>query len=578
MSKMNFQLTKLPWLLVAVLSAGFAAVTVRSESVETVIRIGVEPGLKFDVSQFAVSPGGNVRLIFENTDTDMPHNLLITTPGARLEVVTAAMQMGAQGPAREYVPESDKVLHYTRVLQAGESETLTFRAPEEVGIYPYVCTFPGHGFVMYGDMHVTEDPASITEADAGADDAHAGSGAHHHDHAAVAGEYELQILRTFVRDTGPAAIAVRLPNGHAYCWDAGGARLRYLWKGGFVDNLAHWRGNGSSFGEIVGRIYYRAPIGEVDHGSPVRSEFGPNPLRIGEEISETPAIRFRGYRIVDGLPEFHYEIDGTEVREYIYPTGAGDGVAQRFRVKTDGEPIFFKTPVDAGVTFTSSAGEWTGNVLKIEADDTRDFTITMRGIPGQEPVGYWSMNDDLWNPGFMQSSLVNDSVRGRAVRFNENRVNTGIQSDEIRYHGTFATWVRPADTSATEQLIFQGRSGEGEFFGVGYNLGVEGFGVLNRGGGENVELHTGLPVSSQWQHVAVTFSTDEMALYVNGRKEESRPTEGLLMNNAPLYIGSANGAVAFQGDLDEVRVYQRVLSEAEIHALYESEKPEEESR
>ena len=38
---------------------------------------------------------------------------------------------------------------------------LRFRAPAEPGIYPYVCTFPGHWVVMNGEMVVAKDLADV---------------------------------------------------------------------------------------------------------------------------------------------------------------------------------------------------------------------------------------------------------------------------------------------------------------------------------------------------------------------------------------------------------------------------------
>ena len=40
-----------------------------------------------------------------------------------------------------------------------------------------------------------------------------------------------KLVRTFMPGSSPAAIAVALPGGHAYCWDAGNCRLRYAWQG-----------------------------------------------------------------------------------------------------------------------------------------------------------------------------------------------------------------------------------------------------------------------------------------------------------------------------------------------------------
>ena len=59
-----------------------------------------------------------------------------------------ATQPGAA--ARQYVPPSDKVLLASRLLQPREAQKLSFTAPTQPGVYPYVCTYPGHWRRMYG--------------------------------------------------------------------------------------------------------------------------------------------------------------------------------------------------------------------------------------------------------------------------------------------------------------------------------------------------------------------------------------------------------------------------------------------
>src|SRR5690606_21983780 len=106
-----------------------------------------------DIPRFYVKPGQKVTIAFRNTD-DMDHNLLILRPNSRQEIVNLATRMGTEGVTKQYVPESPLVLWHTPVLHAGEQETLTFTAPQQEGVYPYVCTLPGHGQVMYGAMYV----------------------------------------------------------------------------------------------------------------------------------------------------------------------------------------------------------------------------------------------------------------------------------------------------------------------------------------------------------------------------------------------------------------------------------------
>src|SRR5690625_3666377 len=81
-------------------------------------------GLQYDIVRFRVSPGEQVRLILKNTD-DMDHNLLITQQGKREKIVRAALEMGDQGPVKNFIPESPSVLYSIPVLGPGEEATLT---------------------------------------------------------------------------------------------------------------------------------------------------------------------------------------------------------------------------------------------------------------------------------------------------------------------------------------------------------------------------------------------------------------------------------------------------------------------
>ena len=65
------------------------------------------------------------------------------------------------------------------------------------------------------------------------------------------------VYRTYMPGASPAAFAVALPGGHNYCWDAGECRLRYIWKGDFVDGWAVWRSNGNGLAKIQGDVLLR---------------------------------------------------------------------------------------------------------------------------------------------------------------------------------------------------------------------------------------------------------------------------------------------------------------------------------
>lgn len=126
----------------------------KGAAVQQTIAIGTLPGLKFDKTLLTVKAGARVQLTFNNVD-DMLHNFVLCTPGRGLPVGLEAMQLGIEGAAMNYVPESDDVIAYTTLVQPESSETIYFTAPAVPGDYDYVCTFPGHAYLMNGILRVT---------------------------------------------------------------------------------------------------------------------------------------------------------------------------------------------------------------------------------------------------------------------------------------------------------------------------------------------------------------------------------------------------------------------------------------
>jgi azurin len=123
-----------------------------------VIRSVVE-GMRYDTPRIVVPAGKAFEIIFENPDV-MPHNLVVVEPGARQRIGTAAMALPPENmdrSGRAWVPESREILGATKLLETGQSETLRLRPIREEGVYEYVCTFPGHWTVMYGQLVVTKD-------------------------------------------------------------------------------------------------------------------------------------------------------------------------------------------------------------------------------------------------------------------------------------------------------------------------------------------------------------------------------------------------------------------------------------
>ena len=139
-----------------VLCIGYIQCNQNHSSSTVAVSIKALDGLKYSKVRFNVKPRSKVSLTLENV-SDMPHNLVITKPGARQLVVDEGLKLEGQGPAMNFIPAINEVLWSIPVISPGQSKSLSFTAPAEPGIYPYVCTYPGHGFTMFGEMHVTMD-------------------------------------------------------------------------------------------------------------------------------------------------------------------------------------------------------------------------------------------------------------------------------------------------------------------------------------------------------------------------------------------------------------------------------------
>jgi hypothetical protein len=112
-------------------------------------------GLLYKQTRLTAKPGEALALRLLNTDV-MPHNLVLVMPDSTQKVGTASFAMLNDPDAgkKHYLPEMDEVIAHTPIINAGQQHVLHFRAPNEPGELPYICTFPGHWQAMRGVLVV----------------------------------------------------------------------------------------------------------------------------------------------------------------------------------------------------------------------------------------------------------------------------------------------------------------------------------------------------------------------------------------------------------------------------------------
>ena len=158
---------------------------------------------------------------------------------------------------------------------------------------------------------------------------------------------------------------------------------------------------------------------------------------------------------------------------------------------------------------------------------------------------------------------------GNALVFDgvNDRVNiTDSASLDLTTGMTLEAWVFPTVLSGWRTVIMKERAG-----GLAYTLyahdSVPGPAAYVRTAG--VEHSTpnvaALPLNA-WTHLAATYNGSVLRLYVGGSLVSSQPVTGSIQTstNALRIGGNAPWGEWFQGRIDEVRIYNRALSQAEI--------------
>jgi hypothetical protein len=80
------------------------------------------------------------------------------------------------------------------------------------------------------------------------------------------------------------------------------------------------------------------------------------------------------------------------------------------------------------------------------------------------------------------------------------------------------------------------------------------------------------PAATGWHHIAYTFDGTTHILYIDAKRGMSSTIAGEkgAVTNLSLGAATAVGAQPWKGGIDEVRIYDHALTDAEIMALYTS--------
>lgn len=180
------------------------------------------------------------------------------------------------------------------------------------------------------------------------------------------------------------------------------------------------------------------------------------------------------------------------------------------------------------------------------------------------------------NSGGLQSSRATVSGKiGEALSFDGNQAIVTARTVEDDF--TICAWIQTTAVGAGTAHYLSMPIYESEVGGItnDFGFGVDANGKLMFGNGDGVfdfTISSSTAVNTgAWTHACATRekNTGEMKLYVNGAFEtgDSGSMETLDANPNALIGDGSDSGVPWDGSIDELRVYDRVLTLGEIHAL-----------
>lgn len=275
------------------------------------------------------------------------------------------------------------------------------------------------------------------------------------------------------------------------------------------------------------------------------------------------------------------------------PSSDDTGVAG-YRIYRDGVEVAMSVttnysdtslPSDTTYGYQVSAFDSAGNESPLSA--TVQATTQSSNVAGL--IGYWNFDEGTGSLASDSSGNNNDANLINGPQWTTGRIGGALSFDGVDDYAdtgagavlnnitskTLVAWIRRDTTSATSQVIAS----------KGWEFNIDDTGVLGywhrwssgSWGGGLWEGSTPINVG-QWYQVAVVYDASSQSndpiFYINGVQEI--PTEvshghsGSSVDDSAIHLAIGSTYDFFDGQIDDFRVYDRVLTSAEVLALYNS--------
>ena len=257
-------------------------------------------------------------------------------------------------------------------------------------------------------------------------------------------------------------------------------------------------------------------------------------------------------------------------------------------------------PGDLTIDFTGSTPPdgWTLTELSLPVElSTAALGDHYSFTDFDKKTAFWMRFDDLnssgnfvdlisgYNGTSVNNPIVNSNgLFGDALEFDKSNYvsipqlgSNSVFSDSF----TVSFWMRADDPGNGHQRLIgtedRTNTGPGWYLRLRNNNGLLQF--FAGDGTTSKSVSSATPISdNDWHHVVLSYSNDtndnifEMTIHIDTQLQAADPF--MILNGTysskPLHIGSADGGSGFDGSIDDVLIFDRILSDDEMLSLYNS--------
>jgi len=353
-------------------------------------------------------------------------------------------------------------------------------------------------------------------------------------------------------------------------------------NGGGATAFLRWSGPG--FGkEIIPQGALRPPTGTFKAIRPTPDD-GAADLAETTTLSWVPGVNTAKQTLYFGTDEVLVALSDASVSK-------GDMAENSFDpgTLTLGTTYFWKVDAVAADGAVTPGALWSFSIVASKGiDDFEAYDLVTPAEPAVAAIGWWKLNGDLLDSS---GNGHNGTAKGEGVGFEDDPVMGTVLSlpggddkyVEIGAVGisgnmptTIACWAKADNTNIPDwTLVFgftgdaSGNGGNGSHFNIDSIGGPGGVGAHCWGWEETIFTDQ---EALEWRHYAMTYDGTTILYYGDGIGKDTDPGKSNVQNLAirgdRVFIGKrVTQASSFPGNVSDARVYNYVLSPAEIMSV-----------